>query len=45
MIWARMWCNLRDFFLGGNCPDCNVRPLMPHKEDCPTVKWDSGTWA
>lgn len=35
---------LRDW-PGHRCPDCRVRPLHHHRDDCPTGAWDGGTWA
>lgn len=30
---------------GKRCPECNVRPLKQHRDDCSIGKWDGGVWA
>jgi hypothetical protein len=31
--------------LGMRCPDCKVKPMKNHKDNCPTGAWDGGVWA
>jgi hypothetical protein len=48
-----VWATVREIIFSGllrgwpgaRCPDCGVRPLQKHKNECPTGKWDGGVWA
>lgn len=43
MFW--LYRNIKLFFFGMHCPECDVKPLHAHESDCSIGDWDGGTWA